>query len=134
MNAPLTKSQREGLHKLLGAEARLPRAKSVQRAGEIRGLAMDGLDAKAISALTGAKQASVRMVVARMRLSFGGKLRKGDASSSIGLLIKLADRERGLLAAEAARRGVGANTLAHWVLTELLRGDGVSKLLGDPED
>lgn len=129
-HAPLTNIQREALEKLLAMpESKIIREKSVSRATDIRRLALDGLDDKAIAAVTGATVSSVSTVVARMRRSHGAKLPRRNASK-LGLLIKLQDEARGRLQIEATRRGMGANTFANVLLTELLRGDRISKLLG----
>lgn len=135
MNAPLnlTKIQRQALLKLLATPEATPiREKGIPRATEIRRLATDGLDNKAIAAATGATISSVSTVVARMRRSFGVKLRRRD-TSSIGMLIKLPDEARGRLQSEATRRGIGPSTLVHQLLEVIMRGDSVSKLLGESE-
>lgn len=133
MTAQLTKTERQAIEKLLAAAGgEKKRERGVPLAADIRRLALDHLDDRAIAAITGASVGSVTSVLSRMRRSLGTKFHRRDISK-MGLLIDLPDALRGRLQVEAAKRGLGPNSLANVLLKELLRGNGVSKLLGDTE-
>lgn len=86
----------------------------------IRSLLIDGLDDKAIAAMTGASVGSVTATAHRLRKEFGLDLHRKDISK-MGVLIDLPDDLRGLLMAEAAHAKVGVNTFVNSLLSEALR-------------
>lgn len=118
-----TKDERRFIQMALTAyrahEAEPVRAFNKGAGADIRRLALDGLDDKAIAALTGSSVGSVTATLSRLRKQFGGKFHRKDISK-MGLLIDLPDALRGALIAEAARLEVGVNTLANRLLEAAL--------------
>lgn len=115
MNRPLAREQR--IVATILAELRKDRPETPRKmlAPDIRRLALDGLDDKAIAALTGASISTVSTTVSRMARVSGGRLARRNGGS-LGLLIKLSDEVRAKLGLKAARRDIGVNTLAQKLL------------------